>query len=169
MNLPVAAPQLLDRADRRKNQTVLRTNAGAFAVNRLRARDDYFLDRQFLFADHLEHLRCAQRINVNVFRDLRHVAAVGRLVKDDVDLVERGRDGFAIAQVALNEFRLLVNPRRFAATVRLRLQIVEHANFPAFSHQQIGNVRSDQAGSAGDKCAFSVFRHDRRIVMDAVL
>ena len=59
MNLPVAAPQLLDRADRRKNQAVFRANAGAFAVNRLRARDDYFLDRQSLFADHLKHLRCA--------------------------------------------------------------------------------------------------------------
>ena len=36
MNLPIAAPQLFDRPDIWKNQSVLRTFARAFAVNRLR-------------------------------------------------------------------------------------------------------------------------------------
>src|SRR5438034_11266343 len=51
------------------------------------------------------------------FRDLRHVSAIGGLVKDDVNVIERGRYCAAIAQVTFNEFHLLINPRRPSATV----------------------------------------------------
>src|SRR6266496_366731 len=59
------------------------------------------------------------------FRDLRHVSAIGGLVKDDIDVIERGRYCAAIAQVTFNEFHLLVNPPRLSATVGLRFKVVE--------------------------------------------
>src|SRR3954454_4351840 len=40
VHLPIAATQLLDRADAWKDQPVLRTFAGTFAVNGLRAGND---------------------------------------------------------------------------------------------------------------------------------
>ncbi len=98
------------------------------------------MNRQVLFADHLEHLRGAERIDVNVFRDLGHVATVSRLVKYHVNLVERGGDGVAIAHIAFDKFDVLVDPGRFAAPMRLRLEIVEHAHRPAFANKQIGKV-----------------------------
>ena len=116
---------------------------GAFAVNRLRTRDDDFLDRQILFANDFEHLRGAERIDVHVFRDLGHVTAVSRLVKDDVDLVERRRDRLAIAHVAFDKLRGGIDPRRFAAAMRVRLEIIQDANFPAFANEKIGQVRTD--------------------------
>ena len=97
---------------------------------------------------------------MNVLHDLRHVTAVGRLVKDDVDLVERGSDSFAIAQIAFHEFDPLVNPSWPAAAVSLRFEIVEHANFPTFAHKQISDVRSNQASTAGNERAFPMaFAH----------
>ncbi len=88
------------------------------------------------------------------FSDLRHVPAVSRLVKDDVDLVERRCDCVAIAQVALEEFCLFVNPRRFTAAMRLRLKIIESAHPPALTHEKIDNVRANQARAAGNERAF---------------
>src|SRR6266480_3917486 len=58
------------------------------------------------------------------FRDLRHVSAIGGLVKGDVDVIERGRYCSAITQVTFNEFHLLINPRRPSATVGLRFKVV---------------------------------------------
>ena len=42
-------------------------------------------------------------------------------MKDDVDLVERGRDRFTIANIAFDEFRFGINPIWFSALVRVRL------------------------------------------------
>ncbi len=77
---------------------------------------------------------------MNVFRDLGHVAAVSGLVKDDIDLIQRSSDRFTVADVAVSEFDLGIDPSRFTATMRLRLKIIQDANFPALAHQQIGNV-----------------------------
>src|SRR5205823_14319652 len=57
MYRPVAFSQLFNRSNLWENQAVLRTNPGAFAVNSLRTRDDYFFCRQVFLANHLEHLR----------------------------------------------------------------------------------------------------------------
>ena len=127
-----------------------RAIAGAFTVNSLRARDDYLLNRQLLLAYNFKHLRRAERIDVNKFRDLGHVTAVSGLMKYEINLVERGGDRVAIAQIALDEFRIFVNPRWLAATVRLRLQIVESAHLPPFAHEKIDGVRADQARAASD-------------------
>ena len=53
--------------------------------------------------------------------------------------------------------------------MRLRLKIIQDAHFPAFAHQQIRNMRADQARATGHKRAFSMLRHDTRSVMDTVL
>src|SRR6266513_1083368 len=106
---------------------------------------------------------------MDVFRDLGHESAVSSLVKDDVNVVERGANRFAVAQVAFNEFHLIRYPHRFSAAMRLWLKIIQHAHFPALTHQQIRNMRADQARATGHKGAFSMLRHDTRSVMDAVL
>ena len=41
------------------------------------------------------------------FRDLRHVAAVGRLVKNHIDILQRGVDRRPIPHIALDELRLV--------------------------------------------------------------
>ena len=110
------------------------TFAGAFAVNGLRACDDDFFYRQIVLADNFEHLRCPERIHVHKFGDFRHVTTIGSFVKDDVDLVQSGGDRVAISQIALDEFRAFINPVWLAALVRVRLEIIEHAHFPAFAH-----------------------------------
>jgi len=133
---------------------MLRAFPGAFAVNGLRASGDNFSNRQIFLANNFEHLRGAERIDMHVFGDLGHVAAVGSLMKDDVDLVERSRNHVAIAQIGVNKFRLFVYPRRSSAAMRLRFKIIETAHFPALAHQQIGNMRADKARAAGHKCAF---------------
>ncbi len=59
MHFPIAFPQLFNRPHVRKNELMFRTNAGAFAVNGLRARHDNFLNPQIFLANDLEHLGCA--------------------------------------------------------------------------------------------------------------
>ena len=59
MHLPVAATQLLDRTDARKDQSMLWTLARAFAVNGLRAGNDDLFDREIFLANHFKHLRRA--------------------------------------------------------------------------------------------------------------
>src|SRR5205823_14910373 len=54
----------------------------------LRRSDHDFFDWQVLFANDLQHLRGTEAVNPNVFRDLRHVPAVGRLVENHVDVRE---------------------------------------------------------------------------------
>src|SRR4029077_20210045 len=102
MHLPIAVAQLLDWAQHRKNQSMFRTVAGAFAVDSLRAGDDDFLNRQVFLAADFEHLGSAERIYMHKFRNLWHITAVGSLVKNDVYLVERGDDRVAITQITVN-------------------------------------------------------------------
>src|SRR5438067_2736348 len=87
MHLPIAVAQLLHRTQHRKNQSMFRTIARAFAVDSLRAGDHDFLNRQVFLADDLEYLGRAERIYMHKFRNLWHVTAVGGLVKNDVCLV----------------------------------------------------------------------------------
>ena len=39
------------------------------------------------------------------FRDLRHISAVGRLVKNDINSFEGGGNCFSIAQIAFHKLR----------------------------------------------------------------
>src|SRR4029077_520880 len=91
---------------------------------------------------------------MHVFRDLRHITAVRGLVKNNVDLIERGSNRIAIPHVAQDEFRLGIYPCRLSAAVRLRLEIIQRAHLPAFAHKKIDNMRADQTRSASDECAF---------------
>ena len=116
---------------------MFRAIAGALAVHSLRARDNDFFNRQVFFADDFENLRSAERINMHKFRNLWHVTAVGGLVKNGVYFVESGNNRVAIAQIALYEFRFLVDPSRLSAAMRLWFQIIERPNLPASIHEKI--------------------------------
>ena len=115
----------------------------AFAVNRLRARHDNFFDREIFFTNDFEHLRGAKRIHLHVFRHLRHVAAVGRLMKNDVGARKRVLNRGTIAHIALHKFGVAVDPSRPAAFVGVRFEVIENPHAPAFAHKQIGNVRTN--------------------------
>ena len=119
---------------------MFRTLAGPLAVNSLGARNNDLPNRQGFLADHFKHLRSTKRIHMHKFCDLRHVTPVGSLVKNDIDLVERGGDRVAITQIAVNEFRLLVDPRWYSAAMSLWFQIVERPNLPAIVHEQIHHM-----------------------------
>ena len=87
------------------------------------------------------------------FRDLGHVTAVRRLMKHNVDAVERSSDRVAIPHVALDKFRLGIYPWRLSAAVRLRLEIIHCPHRPAFRYEKIDNMRADQTRATGDECA----------------
>ena len=127
---------------------------GAFAVDGLRAGDEDLADGQLLVADDLEHLRGAEAVDEDVLGHLGHVAAVGRLVEDDVDVFERGVHGVVVLHVALAELGCRIDPCGFAMFVGLGLEIIEDAHRPAFAHKQIDDVRADQACAAGDERSF---------------
>ena len=61
-------------------------------------------------------------------------------MKNDIYLVERGGNRIAITQIAVNEFRLLVDPRWFSAAMSLWFQIIERPNLPAIIHEQIHDM-----------------------------
>ena len=67
-----------------EDEAVCRAERRAFAVDGLGGGDDDLFYRQVLVADNLQHLGGAEAVNMNVLADLRHVPAVGRLVKDEV-------------------------------------------------------------------------------------
>ncbi len=70
--------------------------------------------------------------------------------------VMAARIGRAVGQVAVDELRLFVDPRRFAEAVGLGFEVVEDADGPALAEQMIGDVRADEARAAGDEGAFLV-------------
>ncbi len=61
---------------------------------------------------------------------------------------------FVILHVADAELRGRVDPLRLAVLVRLRLEVIENADCPALAHQQVDDVRADEAGASGNECAF---------------
>ena len=129
---------------------MFRALACALAVNRLRARNDYLSYRKVFLANDFQHLRRSERIHVHVFGNFRHVTAICRLMKNYVDILQHILNGPAIAQVAPYEFGILIDPGRFPPLVGIRFQIVDNSHPPAFAHEQIGNMRTDQARSASD-------------------
>jgi hypothetical protein len=80
-------------------------------------------------------------------------------MKDNVDLVEGGCDRVAVTHIAFNKLNGRIDPRGFTATMRVWLEVIEHANFPALTHEKIGQMRPDKAGATGNESAFAISRH----------
>jgi hypothetical protein len=78
------------------------------------------------------------------------------LVEDNLYVVQRVRDGFSIGQIAFDELDVVPDPRRLAAPMRLRLEVIENPDLPAFSLQRLGHMRTNQAGTAGNQSSFSL-------------
>src|SRR5947209_10920581 len=93
---------------------------------------------------------------MHVFRNFRHVPAIRRLMKYHVDPVERSSDRSAVANIAFNEFGFRIDPAGLSEPVCIRLEVVQDSNLPTLANQEIGQMRSDQAGSAGNERASSV-------------
>src|SRR6476660_6649310 len=74
-------------------------------------------------------------------------------MKNNVDSIERSSNRIAIPHVALDEFAVGIYPCRLSAAVRLRLEIIQRAHLPTFTHEKIDNVRADQTRGASDECA----------------
>ena len=159
MHAPVAGAQLLDGTNLGKHQPVLGTGRCSLAVNRLRTRHDDLFDGQVVLADHLQHLRGAETVHVDVLGDFGHVAAVRAFVEDHVDVRHRRADRRAVGEVALYEPGLRVDPGGFAVAVGLGFEVVQDPDGPALADEEIGDVGPDQAGPAGDEGAFCVCGH----------
>ena len=162
MHGPVGDAELLDGAHGGKDEPVRGAGRRALAVDGLRAGDDDLLDGQVVLADDLQHLRGAEAVDLHVLGDLGHVAAVRALVKDHVDAFHGGAHRRAVSQIALDKFRLLVDPGGFAEAVGLGFEVVEDANGPAFAEEVVGDVRADEARAAGDEGAFEGRHKSRR-------
>src|SRR5689334_15852753 len=87
-------------------------------------------------------------------------------MKNNVHLIERGSNCFAITNIAFNKFRVWIDPVGFAPAMRVRLQIIEHSHPPAFAHEKISDMRSDQTGAARNKSVLSIpgHRNQNRLV-----
>ena len=70
--------------------------------------------------------------------------------KHDIDLVECSCHCIAIAQIALDEFRLFINPSRFSTAMGLRLKIIQRTYLPPFAHEKIHQMRTDEPGGTCD-------------------
>jgi len=99
----VSRAKLFGRPDFWKDEAVLRAGCRAFAVDGLRRCDDDLLDRQFFVADDFEHLDGAEAVDVNVLCDFGHVTTVRGLMKDNVDVLQRGCYARAVLDISLNE------------------------------------------------------------------
>ena len=129
------------------------------AVNRLRTRHDDLFDGQVVLADHLQQLRGAETVYVDVLGNFGHVAAVRALVEDHVDVRHRRADRRPVGQVAPHELGLRIDPGGFAVPVGLGFEVVQDPDGPAFADEEVGDVGTDQAGPAGDEGAFCVGGH----------
>jgi len=84
---------------------------------------------------------------VDEFRDLRHVATISRLVKDDIDTVQGAFPIAPVADITLDELGPRRNPRRYAMGVGLWFDTVKYAHAPTTGQRGIDNMRADQPGS----------------------
>ena len=138
---------------------MFRATARAFAVDRLGAGDNDLFDRQIFFTNDFEHLCSSERIHMHIFRDLGHVPAVSRLMENDIDISQSLSDRLAIAQIPLLEVGLFIDPRRFAAFMRVRLDVIENAHAPSFFDEQVCQVGSDQSRPACDQRPLRILAH----------
>ncbi len=155
----VAGAQLLGGAQERDDVAVLGAVSGAFAVDGLRACDDYLFDGQVVVANDFQQLRGAEAVDEHVLGHLGHVAAVGGLVEDDVDVLEGGEHGVVVLDFALAELGGGIDPGGLAELVGVGLEIVEDADGPAFGEQEVDDVRADEACASGDEGALLVCGH----------
>ena len=137
---------------------MFRALARALAVNRLRARNDYLSYRKVFLANDFQHLRRSERIHVHVFGNFRHVTAICRLMKNDINIAQHVFSCVAITEIALHKFCIAIDPGRLAALVRIRFQIVENSYAPALPHEQIRDMRTDQTGAPSNQCVFHLWR-----------
>ena len=133
MNGEVAGAQLLGGAQQWDDVAVLGAVGGAFAVNGLGACHDNLFDGQVVIADHFEQLRGAEAVDEDILGHLGHVAPVGGLVEDDVDVLERRKHGVVVLDLALAELGRGIDPGGLAEFVGVGLEVVEDADGPAFA------------------------------------
>ncbi len=120
----------------------------------------------------LEQHAGPERVHRGVLGGLVHALAdsdPGREMDDGVDPVDRAADDVGVAHVAGNQLDVsvqIVGP--LGAVVHLLDEAVEHAHAVSGSDELVGEVRADEAGSAGDEDALgqgrNVTRQARRIL-----
>ena len=93
-----------------------------------------------MIADDLKHLRCAEAIHQNVFRHLRHVAAISCFVKHHVDVGQRGPHRLVVLQIPLQKFGILMDPCRFSILMSLWFEIIQNTNLPTLPYKEINNM-----------------------------
>ncbi len=159
MNGEVSGAELFGWTEEGDDVAVGGAEGGAFGVDGLRGGDDDFLDGELVVADELEHLGGAEGVDQDVLGHFGHVATVGCLVEDDVDVLERGEHGVGVLDFALAELSGGVDPGGFAEFVGVGLEVVEDADGVAVAEEEVDEMGADEAGAAGDEGALSVRGH----------
>ena|GEM_PF-1256167 len=77
-------------------------------------------------------------------------------MENHVNILQCCRYYRPIPNITLDKFSRRVNPTGFAVAMRLRFEIVQDADAPAFAYQQIDQMRTDQARATRDQCPFLV-------------
>jgi hypothetical protein len=93
-----------------------------------------------MVADDLQHLCCTEAVDQDVLCHLRHIAAIGRFVEYDIDVLQGGLHGGVVLHVSLDELCRRVNPLGLAGLVGLRLEVIKDANGPAFAEEEVDDV-----------------------------
>ena len=125
-----------------------------FAQRRLAGGDDHFLDRQLFADDQLVDQGGGGDVDVEEAAEGGQVVLERGEVVNDVAALERGEQGFFVANVADDELDARVEIiGALAVGMDGRFEAVERANVVAACEQGVGGVRSDESGSAGDQGA----------------
>ncbi len=78
-------------------------------------------------------------------------------MKNDVDILQRGGHSRAITDVALDELGVLDSPTAGLPSLWVfGSRLSRMRTRPAFPHEQINEVRADQARAAGHERAFAM-------------
>ncbi len=158
--LPVAAPQLLERALLHRAELAACGAVKAFAIQAHARCNDQLLHR--LLDQRLQQHRGAQVVHPRVVRHLVHALAHAhcrREVVDRVHALERIAHRGRVAHVANDEFDVglqVVGPAA-AVAMHLRRKVVENANAIAVGEKLVCEMRADETGAAGDE---NLLRHE---------
>ena len=84
-------------------------------------------------------------------------------MKNDINVLQRSKNGSVVLNVALDKFSGSIHPFRLSKLVCLRLQVVEDTNTPTFADEQVNDMGTDETCATGNQRTFLVRTHNRHI------
>ncbi len=98
--------------------------------------------------DFLKQTSRSEGVDIKILGRFRGEAAERRQVKDKPNPFERMPEIRFVSDIARDEFRLRIQPRRFSPEVGRRFQIIKNCDFITSGQKKVRKVRADEAGTA---------------------